>query len=333
MNRLYVAMTDQLAIHEHAGNTWSVDRSNPAGERLECIAVSPVDPDRVYCGTFEQGLKRSTDGGKTFERVGDETIEPEAITSLAVDPSDPATILAGTEPSAIYRSTDGGDSWSEIGGLTSVPSADGWSFPPRPHTHHVRWLAIAPDDPDRWYVGIEAGAFLLTPDGGETWIDRPTGSRRDNHWIHTHPEAPSRVYAAAGDGYAESRDRGETWEHPQKGLDHRYVWGLTVDPGDPDVRLVSAASGAHRAHRAQNAESYVYRRAADDPWERVDGLPTGEGVVRPVFAAGGTPGSIAAVSNRGIHLTNDAGKSWSPLDAEWPDQYETQVPRGIVAVG
>lgn len=331
MNRLYVAMSDQLAIFDRTDKSWSVERSN-LGDRLECVAVSPADPNRVYCGTFNQGLQRSRDGGTTFERIGNETIEPEAITSLVIDPGDPATILVGTEPSAIYRSTDGGDSWSEIDGLANVSSAEQWSFPPRPHTHHVRWLAIAPDDPDRWYVGIEAGAFLFTPDGGKTWIDRPTGSRRDNHWILTHPEAPNRVYAAAGDGYAESHDGGETWEHPQEGLGHRYVWGLTVDPGDPEIRVVSAASGAHRAHRAQKAESYIYRREGDAPWKRVGGLPTGKGVVRAVFAAGCTPGSIVAVSNRGIFGSEDTGKSWQRLDVEWPDRYESDVPRGVATV-
>ncbi len=129
---------------------------------------------------------------------------------------------------------------------TELDSAARWSFPPRPDTHHVRWLALAPDDPEQVYAAIEAGAFVRSPDGGETWVDHPDGARRDNHTLATHPDAPDRVYTAAGDGFALSTDRGAAWTHPQEGLAHRYVWGLAVHPDDPDCAIVSAASGPRR---------------------------------------------------------------------------------------
>ena len=49
-------------------------------------------------------------------------------------------VYAGTEPSAVFRSDNGGDSWVDLAGLRALPSAATWSFPPRPHTHHVRWI-------------------------------------------------------------------------------------------------------------------------------------------------------------------------------------------------
>jgi hypothetical protein len=49
-------------------------------------------------------------------------------------------VYAGTEPSALYTSNDGGDSWERMEGLNSLPSSKSWSFPPRPWTHHVRWI-------------------------------------------------------------------------------------------------------------------------------------------------------------------------------------------------
>jgi len=49
-------------------------------------------------------------------------------------------VYAGTEPSAVFRSVDGSDSWVDLASLRALPSADTWSFPPRPHTHHVRWI-------------------------------------------------------------------------------------------------------------------------------------------------------------------------------------------------
>ncbi len=331
MDRIYLAMEEGLEIRERDGEDWRVSSADPAAQ-LECLAAAPEVPDRLLLGTFDRGLLRSVDAGKSFERVGTEVIKPDAVTSLAIDPADPDVILAGTEPSRLYRSTDGGRTWRAIDGIVDVPSSSEWSFPPRPDTHHVRWVTIAPEDPDRWYVGIEAGAFLLTTDGGATWIDRPAGSRRDNHWIATHPAAPDRVYAAAGDGYAESTDGGEGWTHPQGGLEHRYVWSVAVDPGDPDTRFVSAAHGAGRAHNPGRAETYVYRRRGDSPWERLEEFPAGAGVARPVLAPGVRAGEIVAASNQGIVRSGDGGETWEPVPGAWPDAYRETVPRDIVCL-
>jgi photosystem II stability/assembly factor-like uncharacterized protein len=331
MPTLYAAMEDSLLVAT-GGDDWRADRRLTDVEgRLECVDASPGAPGRVFCGTFEGGLRRSEDGGDTWERVGGDAIASDAVTSVTVSPRDPEEVWAGTEPSAIYRSVDGGDTWERKDGLTDLPSASGWSFPPRPHTHHARWIEVDPAEPDHLYVGVEAGALVQTHDAGATWEDRVPTSRRDNHSMATHPDAPGRAYAAAGDGYAETRDGGETWAHPQEGLDHRYVWSVAVDPGDPDTRLVSAASGANAAHR--RGESYVYRRTGEEPWERVgDGLPIGQGVYRPVLSAGDAPMEVYAASNRGLFRTADAGATWSRLDVEWPDAYGDQTVRGFVAL-
>lgn len=296
------------------------------GHDLECVALHPDVPNRVFCGTFDDGLYRSLDGGDTWRPIGD-AIESDAVMSATTNPQDPDEVWVGTEPSSLYRSTDGGDSFVAVPGLTDLPSADEWYFPPRPETHHVRWIEIDPNDPDRVYVGIEAGAFVLSRDGGETWEERPPGSRRDNHSLAPHPNTPGVVYAAAGDGFALSKDFGESWDHPQSGLDHRYVWSVAVDPADHETVLVSAASGASDAHSLP-AESYVYRRRGGD-WERLDdcGLPMGEGVIRAVLSFRG-PDDVYAANNRGLYRSKDAGDNWRRI-AEWPTGFEFQTVRGL----
>jgi len=255
------------------------------------------------------------------------------VTAVAASPHDPDVVWAGTEPSAVYRSADGGETWAERPGLTDLPSSERWSFPPRPHTHHVRWIEPDPHERGRLYVGIEAGAFLRTDDGGATWRDRPPGARRDNHTLETHPDAPGVVYTAAGDGFAVSRDGGDTWAYPQEGLDRRYCWSVAADPGDPDRLVLSAAAGPRSAHTASSAESYVYRRAGDEPWERVesDALPTGPGALRAVLAAGGAAGAVYAVTDRGLARSADGGVTWTAL-ADWPERVHGQAPRGLAVV-
>ena len=329
---IHAALDDRLLRVREADGGWQAEETL-VGHDFECLAA---DGDHVVAGTVEAGLQYSPDGGDTWRSVD----LADRVTSVTVGPD--GTVWVGTEPSAVYRAPNGDvESLTACADLTALPSSDRWSFPPRPHTHHVRWIAVAPDDPDRLYVAIEAGAFVRSIDAGESWEPHPEGARRDNHTVATHPEAPERVYVAAGDGYAESGDRGERWRYPQEGLEHRYVWGLAVDPGDPDRMVVSAARGARSAHTPANAEAYVYRRevggdraAGGDggAWHlAMDGLPDPEGTVRAVLAAGG-PGEFYALTNRGLYRSRDAGEAWEPLPVEWPGAYTGQVGRGLAVV-
>ena len=354
MQTVLVAARDRLLVCRRDGleTTGWTTASRLEGHELECVAAHPSAPDRIFVGTRD-GLVRSADGGHSFDRVetrftaeeaggsavvstdhGRSDGEGDPVMAVTVSPHDPAVVYAGTEPSRLYRSRDGGDSWTPLEGLAALPSADEWSFPPRPHTHHVRTLAVDPFDPDRLAVGIEAGALVVTPDGGETWRERPSGSRRDNHTLTAHPDREGRLYAAAGDGYAESDDFGDSWHHPQDGLEHRYCWSVVADPGDPDRVMVSSARGPSTAHTASRANSFVYRRVGDEQWERLEGrgLPTGEGVVRTVLATVAEPGVVVAVNNRGLCLTRDFGDSWARVAIDWPEDLETQTPRGLVAL-
>jgi len=341
---LYAAMEEALVVAAGEADDWACSTAL-ADVSPECVAAAPAEPYRVFVGTFGSGLYRSSDGGATFAEVmsapgfAGDGVGDDPITAVTVSPHDPDTVWVGTEPSRLYRSTDRGDSFEEVGDLGALSTAEEWSFPPRPDTHHVRWIEVDPGDPDRLLVAVEAGALLLSTDGGETWRERPPGARRDTHQLATHPDAPGRVYAAAGDGYAESDDGGATWDHPQEGLDHRYVWSVAADPGDPDTVVVSAASGAHRAHSADGAETYLYRRtvpgdaAGSDEarWTSLDdrGVPTGRGVLRPVLASGTTPGELYAVAGDGVYRSADGGDTWRSLGLAWPDEVAGTTCRGL----
>jgi photosystem II stability/assembly factor-like uncharacterized protein len=229
-------------------------------------------------------------------------------------------VYAGTEPSAVFRSDTGGDSWVDLAGLRALPSASTWSFPPRPHTHHVRWIEADARIADRVLVAIEAGALVRTFDGGRTWRDRVRRGPYDTHTAVTHPLAPGRIYSAAGDGYFESIDAGDSWRSPADGLKHRYLVGIAVDPGDPDTVLVSATDGPGSAYSPRHAEAYVYRKTELQRWElAMSGLPEANGTTVSQFAThAGEPGVIYAANNRGLFMSEDAGRSWESLDLRWP---------------
>jgi photosystem II stability/assembly factor-like uncharacterized protein len=122
--------TDSGKTWQHMGlaDTYTIPR----------IVIHPKDPDIVYVAasghewTFnpERGVHKTTDGGKTWQKVLSVSSESGAI-DLVMDPKDSETLFAATwqrirlrwnDPrnkpdyagSGIHRSTDGGKTWKQI---------------------------------------------------------------------------------------------------------------------------------------------------------------------------------------------------------------------------
>ena len=105
--------------------------------------------------------------------------------------SRPEVFYMGATGGGVWKTTDAGETWEPTpADLTALPSSDEWAFPPRPHTHHVRWLAVDPRDPEHLFVAVEAGALhaLIGPNaaGKTTLLElmlgrlRPRSGRRGN---------------------------------------------------------------------------------------------------------------------------------------------------------
>jgi photosystem II stability/assembly factor-like uncharacterized protein len=329
--RLFAATGDAVyRLDSPDGERWETTPTLE-GSGSQCVAVDPHDPNRIFAGTFDSGLWRSRDGGVTWGRVGEGAggIAEGRVLSVAVSPSHRvrgiSAVYVGTEPSRLYRSENDCETWRDFPRLPELPSSSSWSFPPRPWTHHVRWIGLHHHDPNLIFAGIELGGVMRSRDGGESWEDRKPGSYHDSHAILTHPRDPGRVYEAAGGGAAFSSDAGTTWQPADEGRDRHYVWGLAVDPADPDLWYVSAARGAGEAHRRNGqAGAMLYRKRGDAPWQPVTG--GGSGLPSPLpympyalLTLRDRPGALLAGMQHGeLHLSEDAGDSWRVLGIRLP---------------
>lgn len=328
---IYLTTGDGLAVIRRDKEGWRAE-VRMEGLPTYCVEADPLMPERLYCGTFGRGLWRSDDGGDTWDPVGEGItyLEVMAVAVSAAERVDGyGVVWAGTEPSAVFRSEDGGDTWHECRAIRDLPSSPTWSFPPRPWTHHVRWIAPDPNVPERVFVGIELGGVMRSLDGGATWEDRKDGGQHDAHHLRTHPWAPGRVYESAGGGYAESHDGGATWLRLDDGRSHHYCWGLAVDPADPETVVISAARGPFEAHNAQRAEATVYSKSAGQPWrESREGLPQPRGTRVYALASNASEPHVfyAATHSGSIYRSPDAGASWQRLDVMWPERYTPNSP-------
>lgn len=322
--RLFATTGDAVTRIDILDGRAAVDDLRLEGRGVMCVAVDPQDADRVFVGTFDRGVYRSLDGGHTWESVG-EGMEDQRVLSIAISPSDRvdgrSVVYAGTEPSNVYRSDDDGQTWAPSPALAALPSASTWSFPPRPWTHHVRWIALHPANPATIYAGIELGGVMVSRDRGLTWEDRKPGSQHDAHALATHAAAPDRVYEAAGGGVALSDDDGVTWLPLDEGMDRHYTWGLAIDAADPDLWYVSASYGPREAHGHNgDAQAILFRKRGDAPWQALGGNESG--LDRPLaympyalVAPRGRPNMlIAGLQNGDLLLTDDTGETWQHVE-------------------
>src|SRR5947199_7388427 len=136
LQRPDLSLGDGIYKSTDAGKTW-IHLGLRDGQQIPQIAVDPRDADRVlvavaghpYGPNEERGIFRSTDGGKTFEKVLYKD-ENTGAADVLIDPSHPDVAYAALwearqgpwENAAwngtgggIFKSTDGGKTWRQLG--------------------------------------------------------------------------------------------------------------------------------------------------------------------------------------------------------------------------
>ncbi len=314
MTNLYIATGNAFAQLSKSDDEWTV-RTALEDMGVQCIAVDPNHQHTIYVGTYGKGIWKSVDGGLNWQ---DMKLPQTGVFSVAVSPAD-GSVYAGCEPSMLFRSVDGGQTWQELSALRSLPSAPTWSFPPRPWTSHVRWIAPNPKDADLLIVGIELGGVMYTRDGGQTWADHRPGAQRDVHALAWHPTDVNRAYEAGGGGAAWSFDGGWTWRPADEGRNQHYTWALAVDAQDPDCWYISASHNASYAHSgyyrsSHRANATIYRWRGQGPWE-----PLGDGLPHPLnsmpYALATTEKELfAGLSDGAIYISLNKGDTWQQLE-------------------
>src|SRR4051794_17266396 len=158
-----------------AGKTWTHLGLDDT-QMIAMIDVDPRNPNRLFVAALghpygpntERGIFRSTDGGRTFEKV----LYKDEYTSgndVRIDPSDPNSVYAtlwqqqqsfiegqrfGGGGNGVFKSTDGGGTWKPLTeGLPSIIQANIAIAPSNPR---VLYAAAAGDVPNAGGRGANA---------------------------------------------------------------------------------------------------------------------------------------------------------------------------------
>jgi photosystem II stability/assembly factor-like uncharacterized protein len=220
------------------------------------VIVNPHNADNVFVAALghpygpnaERGVFRTTDGGKTWEKVLYKDENTGAI-DIAFDPHnanilyaslwqvrrEPWKLTSGGPGSGIYRSNDGGTTWKRL---------EDKGLPKGPYGRIG--VAVAASS-ERVYALIEAaeGGVYRSDDDGETWqLVNDSHSFTQRAWYYMHiiadPQDPETVYVLNVDAYR-STDGGRTFNKVK--IPHGDNHGLWVDPRNTRRMIASNDGG------------------------------------------------------------------------------------------
>lgn len=320
-NLLISIAGNRLARAERAANgEWRVEYPI-TGQDIRCLAADPNHAQILYAGTQGIGVLRSQDAGKTWQPAG---LAGRIVKSLAVSTfpgsaaAGPGKIFAGTKsPASVFSSVDGGENWTECEGFRRIRSRWFWFSPAEPpFSAYVQGISLSATDPNVVLAGIEAGAVVISQDGGRTWSDHRPGAVRDCHTLTFHASNGEWAYEGGGSGPAYSRDGGKTWRQPREGLDRRYCWAVAADPGHPEVWYVSASLSPYKAHSQENAQAHIFRSVGGAPWEKLSGgLPQPINFMPYALITDRTASGhlYAGLSNGDVWFSENYGDHWEKL--------------------
>ena len=210
------------------------------------LAMRPNNPDVLFAASWTRlrtiattrfweeanGVYRSTNGGDTWQRLGEANGLPVSDRVMRIGlsicrdrPDIMYALYTGRKDSGssndyygLYRSDDGGDTWRDADpdrGANYAFAGFSWYF------GQVR---VAPDDPDVVFVlDVLLGR---SDDGGKSWT-HTAGTHVDYHAMGFHPEDPETVLVGNDGGIAVSHDLGSTWpERPALANAQFYEIGL-----------------------------------------------------------------------------------------------------------
>ena len=274
--RLDVSHGDGVYRSGDGGQTWThcgLADTRHIGE----IRIHPKDPHRVYVAALghafgpneERGLFRTTDGGKSWEKILYKSDVAGAV-DVAFDPHSPETIYAtlwqtyrnfwelssGGPDSGMWKSTDGGDTWIEITRNQGLP---------REGIIGKIGVTASPARAGRvWSLieATEAPGLYRSDDSGETWqlINEET-SLRYRPWYYMH------VFADTTDADTVYVNNLEMWKSTDAGKSftrlatpHGDNHDLWIDPRDNQRMIQGNDGGANVSFNGGESWSTIYNQ-------------------------------------------------------------------------
>jgi photosystem II stability/assembly factor-like uncharacterized protein len=157
---------------------------------INCVAIDPENPNRVFIGTLTMGLFLSNDGGRGWQ-ARNNGLRSLDVRTIAISPVNPRRMFVGLgEGAGLFVSDDGGESWREAskgievvcppyllplgGGVQEVSYEKPSIILISSGSYGIPWsvitdVVIDPTDPNRIFISDMATGVYMSLDGGTRW--------------------------------------------------------------------------------------------------------------------------------------------------------------------
>jgi photosystem II stability/assembly factor-like uncharacterized protein len=250
---IFAGFQNGVAKTTDAGETWHRLSSFLDSYTVWKLAVDPKNPDNIYVGTGAPTraiAARSTDGGKTFERLSLSFPERCAgvsqprLLALAIDAEEPNNIWAGVEEGGLFQSQDYGDNWRRVD--TDMAGQEMMNS-------DIHDIAVVPGSPKRIVVSTVI-AMHISEDDGKTWNcsnAKDTFGYRYSRNVAQIQDGNGTLLHAVADGTPgttglvhRSTDAGDNWNQVDLETDPKTCpWAFGVNPADPNRVLMGTKFG------------------------------------------------------------------------------------------
>jgi len=277
------------------GENWNEATSTTlSGNLIVSLAIDPQNSSTLYARAFflnlQNGVSRSTDGGKTWVRTSVDLGGGCCTDLLAVD-SQGTIYAAGL--GGLFKSADGGVTWIAISFFGPVAT--------------VSSLVFDRQNPNSMYAADVSGVYRSS-DGGASWNAASLGMRAVPVLsMAIDPQSPDTLYAGSYGGVFKSIDRGKNWTANSFGnpsFAAPSIVTLAIDPRNPS-NLYAGAEGDDCGGVFRSVDAGMN-------W-------TNAGLVNCISAVVVDPQNLstvyAATLYRGVLKSLDGGESWTEINS------------------
>ena len=271
------------------GKTWTKTLYIDKEHGVSDLEIDPTNPNILYAGmwSFERkpwthrsgsekgGLYRSTDGGRTWNKLTSGLPKLLGRIGVRVAPTNPNVVYAIVESKegTLYRSDDRGDTFKQVSKQANIVSRGFY------------YTRVRVDPANENHIYAVASTLFESIDGGKSFKSITGKVHIDYHAFWQDAKNPKRIWVGQDGGVAVTQDGGETWEavynmplgqfyqiHADNRQPFYYVMGglqdngawtgpsRTREPGgimNDDWRMISFGDGFYILNNPDDPEIYI----------------------------------------------------------------------------
>jgi photosystem II stability/assembly factor-like uncharacterized protein len=217
------------------------------------IEIDPANPEIIYFGSYKQGFYKSVNGGSTWTKTSNSTLDSKGIRVVRIDPHDHSKLLVGTDEGELWISTDSGITLSLVSNH-GIPSGTIGNVVFHPSIKDVVFASSRNNGVYKSVTGgASPGSYSLMPKSNKKGvvhvdISPLANGASDYLFLMTTSVGGTETYY--------SHDGGQTWENGSVNISLTFhgsistwiggVTNMSCDPADKNTAIATIGTRVYK---------------------------------------------------------------------------------------